>query len=126
MVRYSCLLAVLLCVLTLSVQAADVSGQWLAQIPGRDGNTLETTFTFKAAGEKLTGTTENQYGERPISDGKVSGDDISFIVRIDMGGNEVVFLYTGKVSGEEIRFTRERKAGELGPAKVEFVARRKK
>jgi hypothetical protein len=124
--RYSLVLMTFLCLLALAAQATDVSGQWLAQIPGRSGNTLETTFNFKVSGQQLTGTMENQYGERQISDGKISGGDISFTVHIDMGGNEVIFLYNGKVSGDEIKFTREVKGGEFGPAKVDFVAKRKK
>jgi hypothetical protein len=119
------LAVILLSLLGLTAQAADVSGQWLAQIPGRDGNLMDTTFTFKVSGAQLTGSIQNQYGEREISDGKVSGEEISFRVRIDMGGDELIFLYTGKVSGNEIKFTRERKGGEFGPAKVEFVAKRK-
>ena len=114
-----------LCLLVAGLQAADVSGQWLAQIPGRDGTPMDTTFQFKVSGEQLTGTVENRYGERPISDGKVSGDDISFTVNIDAGGNQMTFLYKGKAAGNEIKFTRERKGGEFGPAKVDFVAKRK-
>ena len=96
--RYACFAMLLLCLLALSAQAADVSGQWIAQIPGRDGGAIETTFTFKVSGEQLTGSMENQYGEREISDGKVSGDDISFRVHIDMGGNDITFLFNGKIS----------------------------
>jgi opacity protein-like surface antigen len=117
--------AILLCLLATAVQAADVTGQWQAQIPGRDGSPMETTFKFKVSGGQVTGTVENQYGEREISAGKTSGDDISFTVNIDAGGNQMTFLYNGKVSGNEIKFTRERKGGEFGPAKVEFVAKRK-
>ncbi len=115
---------ILLCVLALGAQAADIGGRWVAQVLGRDGNTMETTFDFKVSGEKLTGTMANQYGEREISNGKVSGEDISFTVRIDMGGDEVIFLYAGKISGNEIKFTRERKGGDFGPAKVDFLAKR--
>ena len=86
---------------------------------------METTFNFKVSGEQLTGTMENQYGERQISDGKVSGADISFSVHVEFGGNQVTFLYKGKVAGSEIKFNRERKGGEFGPANVEFVAKRK-
>jgi hypothetical protein len=125
MMRYTFFVAAFLGLIALGAQAADVSGQWLAQIPGRDGNTMETTFTFKAAGEQLTGSMENQYGEREILDGKVSGDDVSFRVHVEFGGNEMDFLYKGKVSGNEIKFVRERKGGEFGPASVEFVAKRK-
>ena len=42
---------------TLVAQAADITGKWTAQVPGRDGQTSEQTFTFKVEGEKLTGTT---------------------------------------------------------------------
>lgn len=118
-------LLMLLGLAAFTAQAADVAGQWLAQIPGRDGDMMETTFTFKVSGEQLTGTVANQYGEREISDGKVSGDSVAFTVKIDFGGNEMLFLYKGKVSGNEIKFNRERKGGEFGPANVEFVAKRK-
>jgi hypothetical protein len=123
--RYACFSMLLLCLLAFSAQAADVNGKWIAQIPGRDGGAIETTFTFKVSGEQLTGSMENQFGEREISDGKISGDDISFRVHIDMGGNDITFIFNGKIAGNEIKFTRERKGGEFGPAKVEFVAKRK-
>ncbi|MGH9720352.1 MAG: hypothetical protein ACRD8O_09075 [Bryobacteraceae bacterium] len=110
----------LLCLGALTAQAADVGGQWIAQIP-REGAMIETTFTFKVAGDKLTGSTANQFGEREISDGKAAGDDISFNVKFEFG----TFIYTGKVSANEIKFTRERKGGGLGPPKVEFTAKRK-
>ncbi len=125
MLRYILFSVVLLSLLAVSGLAADLGGKWEAQIPGRDGNTLDTTFTFKVAGTQLTGTMENQYGERDLSDGKVSGDDLSFTVKIEIGGDEITFLYQGKVAGNEIRFVRERKGGDLGPPRVEFVAKRK-
>jgi hypothetical protein len=37
--------------------AADVNGKWTAQVPGRNGETRETTFTLKAEGGQLTATT---------------------------------------------------------------------
>jgi hypothetical protein len=125
MKRYVLSLLILLGLSVFTAQAADVAGQWLAQIPGRDGDMMETTFTFKVSGEQLTGTIANQYGEREISDGKVSGDNVAFTVKIDFGGNEMMFFYKGTVSGNEIKFNRERKGGEFGPAKVDFVAKRK-
>jgi hypothetical protein len=118
-------IAALVCLTALPAIAADVTGSWIAQIPGRDGATIETTFTFKAAGEKLTGTVSNQFGDREISDGKAAGDDVTFVVKIEFNGNEFSHHYAGKVSGSEIKFKRERKGGEFGPPVVEFVAKRK-
>ncbi len=91
-----------------AVAAADVSGKWTAQVPGRDGQTRETTFNFQVEGAKLTGTITTPRGEVPISDGKVEGDNISFTVTLNFGGNEIKFLYKGQVAGSEIKFTRER------------------
>ncbi len=93
--------------------AADVSGKWTAQVPGRGGETRETTFNFKADGDKLTGTMSGMQGnEIAISDGKVSGDNLSFSVSMSFGGNDVKLLFKGKVSGNEIKFTREREGGQ--------------
>src|SRR5712692_1722935 len=93
--------------------AADVTGKWTAQVPGRGGETRETTFNFKADGGSLTGTMSGMQGnEIAISDGKVSGDDISFSVSMSFNGNDVKLLFKGKVSGSEIKFTREREGGQ--------------
>jgi hypothetical protein len=104
--------------------AAGVDGKWTAQVPGRGGQTRETTFTFKAEGEKLTGTVSGMQGDTPISDGKISGDDISFTLKLNFQGNEITFLYKGKVSGDEIKMTRTRQGGDQ-PGQ-EFTAKRAK
>lgn len=103
--------------------AADVSGQWAAEIPGRQGQPQSVTFTFKVDGDKLTGSVTTPRGEAPISDGKITGDEISFTQAVEFGGNQMKFLYKGKVSGDEIKFTREREGGQ-GRAR-EFTAKRK-
>jgi len=104
--------------------AADVNGKWTAQVPGRGGQTRETTFNFKAEGEKLTGTVSGMQGDNPISDGKISGDEISFTVKVSFNGNDVILLYKGKVSGDEIKMTRTRQGGDQ-PGQ-EFTAKRAK
>ena len=90
--------------------AADVTGKWKASFNTPDGQTRESVFDFKVDGEKLTGSVSGPMGETPISDGKVSGDDISFSVTRSFNGNEFKMRYKGKVSGDEIKFTIE--AGE--------------
>jgi hypothetical protein len=64
MQRIGFLLAMTLVLGTPCLHAADVTGQWVAQVPGRDGNRIETTFVLRAEGEKLAGSMENQYGQR--------------------------------------------------------------
>jgi hypothetical protein len=104
--------------------AADVNGKWTAQVPGRDGQTRELTFTFKAEGEKLTGSMSGQQGDSEITDGKISGDQISFTVKINIQGNERKFLYKGTVSGDEMKVTRTIEGGNRPPQ--EFTAKRVK
>ena len=93
------ILGALALTLSTSAFAADVTGKWTAQVPGRDGQTRETTFNFTAAGEKLTGTVSGRNGDNPIADGVVKGDDLSFSVSVNFGGNDMKLLYKGKVAG---------------------------
>jgi len=106
------------------VYAADVNGKWVAQVPGRDGQTREMTFNFKVEADKLTGTVSGRQGDTPFSDGKISGDDISFTMTANFQGTEVKLLYKGKIAGDEIKFTRTRESGDQ-PGQ-EFTAKRAK
>ncbi len=99
--------AVAMLALLATAWAANVDGKWVAQTPGRDGGTSETTFVFKADGTALTGTVTTPRGEDPITEGKVNGDEISFVVVRKFGENEMKINWKGKVAGDEITFTRE-------------------
>ena len=109
---------------TLVAHAADITGKWTAQVPGRDGQTRETTFNFKVDGEKLTGTTTGMNGDVPLSDGTVKGDAVAFNVVANFNGTDVKIVYKGTVAGDEIKFTRQREGSDRPPA--EFVAKRAK
>lgn len=104
--------------------AADVTGKWTAQVPGRQGATVETTFNLKVEGDKLTGTITNPQGDMTIADGKVSGDDVSFSVTREVQGNTIKIIYKGKVSGDEIKFTRTIEGRDVPP--TEFTAKKAK
>lgn len=95
--------------------AADITGKWSATIPGRKGDQT-STFTFKQDGDKLTGSISGGQADRPISDGKVSGDTVSFTIETQRGKQN----YTGTVAGGEIKFKRE--GGQGQPR--EFVAKK--
>src|ERR1700730_7270409 len=120
MKRKILLLAVTLLTFTLALWAADVSGKWTAQVPGRSGNMRDVTFMFKASGENLTGTMSGRNGDVPIADGRGSGETGSFSVTQDFGGNSVKQTFSGKITGGQIMFKRE--GGQGGP--IEFVAKR--
>lgn len=106
--------------------AADVDGKWTAQVPGRQGNTQEVTFNFKAEGEKLTGTMSGRMGDTAISDGTIKGKDLSFNVVREFNGNTMKLVYKGVLAGDEIKFTRTMEGGPGGGQAQEFTAKRVK
>ena len=104
-------LTVALALFTTGAFAADITGKWTAETKGRDGETVTQTFNLKQDGSTLTGTVSSPRGESQISDGKVDGDTISFVVKREMNGTEMKMPYTGKVSGDEIQFKVESPRG---------------
>ena len=58
-----------------------------------------------------------------LTDGKIKDDVLSFNVTLSFQGNDVKFVYKGKVSGDEIQFTRQREGSDRSQ---EFTAKRVK
>jgi hypothetical protein len=101
--------------------AADVTGKWVAT-QERNGQTMTTTFNFKAEGSTLTGTVSGgRGGDVQISEGKIDGDNISFAVVRTMGDREMKTTYKGVVSADEIKFQVTMREGT--PAR-EIIAKR--
>jgi len=121
-IRVLFMFAALVGLLAVTALAANVDGKWKAEFNTPDGQTRTTTFTFKADGEKLTGTVSGRQADTPITDGKISGDEISFVVVRNMGGEERKMQYKGKVVGDEIKLTMS--FGDMPPR--EMVAKRVK
>ena len=113
-------LAGLLCV---TAFAADFNGTWTAAIETQLG-VQNYTYTFKVEGEKLTGKAKSQLAETEteITEGVVKGDDISFVENLNFQGMPLKITYKGKISGDEIRFTRN--VADI--AEEPFVAKRSK
>jgi hypothetical protein len=105
----------------LTVYAADPTGKWTTTISTQIGE-LAYTYEFKVEGEKLTGKAKSQFGDLEITEGKVKGDEITFVENISFDGNAIRIEYKGTVAGDEIKFTR--KVGDF--ATEEFVAKRAK
>ncbi len=115
------LIGAIVCVLLgqlASVWAAEIAGIWIA----RQG-TVETVFNFRVDGSRLTGTITDPQGQAAISEGKINGDEITFVIVRSLRGNDVKFLYKGKVAGDEIKFTREMLGG-TGQQRQEVVGKR--
>jgi len=115
------MIVALILVVCIPAFAADVDGKWAGSIAGPAGDT-PINFTFKADGEKLTGSTVGLDGaEVPISEGKIDGKNITFKVSLDFGGMPFVISYKGVVSPEEIKMT-----GSFFEMPFEFVLKKAK
>ena len=86
-----------------SAFAADIDGKWTGEIVGQN---MEIAFTFKAEGNKLTGTHIVNEQETAIEEGKIEGNNISFTVTLNMG-QEMKIPHKGTISGDEIKMTYE-------------------
>jgi len=85
--------------------AANVDGDWSGSFDSPNGP-VAISYTFKADGAKLTGTTTGPDGAKvAIKDGKIDGANISFAVDVDMGGNAMTLKYTGVVAADSIALT---------------------
>lgn len=106
----------------LAAFAADVTGNWKASAEGPNG-VMERTFALKAEGAKLTGETVSSFaGKSEIRNGKISGDQLSFVITIKLQDNEMDVAYQGKVvSADEIVFT-----AEVGGNTIEWKAKRQR
>jgi len=94
---------------TAVIYAADVSGKWTAEFDTQIG-VQKYVFDFKVDGTKLsgkaTGTRGDSQQEVEIQEGKIEGDDISFVENLKFQDQDIHITYKGKVSGDEIKFTR--------------------
>ena len=112
-----------LAVISLTARAADVSGTWKAEFDTQRG-LQKYTFTLKQDGTSVTGKgnveRDGEKREAEFKEGKIDGDTVSFVEIIKAQDNDLRVTYTGKISGNEIKFTRQ--VGDFG--KSEATAKR--
>ena len=115
-------LAVLMMAAAIAAQTPDITGKWNASFDTQIG-TQTYTYDFTVKNGVLSGTAKSNLGEATISEGKVTGDAVTFVEMLKFDGNEIRIDYKGKiVSADEIKFTRQ--VGDF--ATEELVARRAK
>jgi hypothetical protein len=91
-----------------AVLAGDLSGIWMGQIPGRFGEVQDLAFRFTQNGSELTGKMYGEIDSLPVNEGKIDGEQITFIVGTEMNGGRNRFLYTGTIKDGELHLTRQR------------------
>jgi hypothetical protein len=114
--------ALLIAVLAVVASAADITGNWKADLQTPQG-TVQVSYTFKQEGATLTGTW--QAAQSPtvdITEGKVTGDKVSFVVKLGPAAG-ITFVHEGTIKGDEIQLTMK-PSGEFPGSSV--VAKRVK
>src|ERR1041384_4034699 len=108
-----------LAALSLSALAADVTGTWKAEFETQRG-LQKYTFTLKQDGSTVTGKANvERDGEKraaELKEVKAEGETVTFVEPLKIQDNDVRIVYTGKISGDEIKFTR--KVGDFGSSEA--------
>lgn len=109
LLRKSVLFAVLIVMGLACLYAADITGKWTAEFDSQVGP-QKYTYEFKADGATLTGMAISNIGgteaKTPITEGKINGNEISFVESLNYQGMDLRIAYKGTVSGDEIKLSR--------------------
>jgi hypothetical protein len=141
---------VLLTLALVALAADEITGKWVFEQAGRGGGEpRQTTLDLKVSGSALTGTVTAPAGgmgrgggapgeapggataaptATPISNGKVTGNTVSFEVSREspMGGGAMVTKYEGSVSGAEMKLKITQPGMMGGAPRVSEVTAKKK
>ena len=83
--------------------AVKIDGTWTWTYKTREGQDATAKLKLKQDGEKVTGTYIARAGqEDPVQNGKLVGDQLTFDVTREIGGQKMKFEYKGKVEGDTI------------------------
>ena len=107
-----------------AVFAADPTGTWTWAVHSPNGD-IGTTARFGSKDGKITGAYSNEFGETAINNATLEGDVLAFEVVRDLGGNQFIVKYRGKIEGDTIKGTIEAPGFGGGEAqKFEWSAKR--
>src|SRR5262245_42899213 len=83
--------------------AADVTGKWKSEFDTQIGH-QNYIYELKLDGDKVTGkairTLDGQKTETEIKEGKLTGNDISFVEPLTVQDQDIRIEYKGTVSGD--------------------------
>jgi hypothetical protein len=106
MIRKSLLAVLFLALCSITALAADFNGKWTADFTTpRGAQTLN--FDLHVDGANLTGKISSARGDSDITEGKIDGDNISFVQVANFNGNAMKITYNGKIKGDEIDLSRQ-------------------
>jgi hypothetical protein len=108
-----------------TARAADVTGRWKSDFVTVVGP-VKYVYDLKSDGTNVTGKAvrmgDTQTNETALTEGRLVGDDISFVEALNFNDQDVRIEYSGKVDGDTLKLTR--KVGDYGETNI--VATREK
>jgi hypothetical protein len=105
MFRRAISIAVLALALITAAWAAGASGKWTATFNTQVGE-QKYTWDLTVTGSKLTGKYTSANGSGEISDGKIEGDDLSWVEMLKYQDMDLRIVYKAKLSGDELKISR--------------------
>src|SRR5688572_9886788 len=99
--------------------AAGVTDKWKAEFESPIGH-LVYTYDLKEEAGKLTGKAirelDGQKTEIEVKDGKITGDEVSFVEPLQVQDQAINIEYKGRIAGDEIKLTR--KVGDFATMEI--------
>ncbi len=93
-----------------TANAADPNGTWIWTFTTRNDQEFDLALELKLDGDELTGELILPTGDTlEIKDGTFKDDVVAFTIEFERGGNVRTTKYKGKVDGDTIKGTTERK-----------------
>lgn len=109
LLRKSLIFVILIVAGLACLYAADITGKWSAEFDSQVGP-QKYVFEFKAEGTTLTGKAISNIGgtdaTTPITEGKINGNEISFVENLNYQGMDLRIAYKGTIAGDEIKLSR--------------------
>ncbi|MBL8203970.1 MAG: amidohydrolase family protein [Blastocatellia bacterium] len=82
--------------------AINAAGTWTLTVNPPGGGPVTRTLTLKQDGNKITGEISSSSGPVPIGDGKLNGNELTFIYVLRYNDNELVIAARAKIEGNSM------------------------
>jgi len=98
--------------------AAPIHGVYVSHRSSPDGNVIDTYFQFEQQADQLTGKVIYAWGERPIHQGHVEGNRISFTIEFGDAAHPRTNSWEGTIEGRELHL---KSSSPRGPTEMVAV-----
>lgn len=87
---------------TTKVPTAKVAGDWDFSFTSPEGS-ANWRIRFDQSGDTLWGTAATDFGQLEVSDGWITGNDLSFALHLNYNGTPIQVNFAGTVKGDTVQ-----------------------